>query len=56
MIKLFLAREKLVSDIPAGDGIIANLFLHFRKGYPVPLPSFINSEQHGMISMQRTTD
>jgi hypothetical protein len=27
MIRLFPARESLVSDIPAGDGKIANLFL-----------------------------
>jgi hypothetical protein len=27
IIKLFLARESLVSDIPAGDGKIGNLFL-----------------------------
>jgi hypothetical protein len=26
MIKIFLARESLVSDIPAGDGKTANLF------------------------------
>ena len=27
MNDFFLARQSLVSDIPAGDGIIANLFL-----------------------------
>jgi hypothetical protein len=27
IIKLFPARESLVSDVPAGDGKIANLFL-----------------------------
>jgi len=27
MTSLFLPRESLVSDIPAGDGILANLFL-----------------------------
>jgi hypothetical protein len=26
IMKLFLARESLVSDIPAGDGTITNLF------------------------------
>jgi len=29
---LFPARESLVSDIPAGDGKIATLFLQCRKG------------------------
>ncbi len=29
-VKLFPARESLVSDIPAGDGKIANLFLQCR--------------------------
>ncbi len=29
IIKLFPARESLVRDIPAVDGNVANLFLHF---------------------------
>jgi hypothetical protein len=32
IIKLFPARESLVSDIPAGDGKTANLFLQCRNG------------------------
>ncbi len=31
--KLFLARESLVSDIPAGDGKTANLFFTVYKQY-----------------------
>ncbi len=30
IMKVFSARESLVSDIPAGDGKIVNLFLHCR--------------------------
>ncbi len=32
IIKLFLARESLVSDIPAGDGKISNLSYSVEKG------------------------
>ncbi len=31
IVKFFPARESLVSDIPAGDGKIANLFLQCRE-------------------------
>jgi hypothetical protein len=41
MIKLFPAKQSLVSDIPAGDGKIGNLFYSvadkFQKGCP-PTP------------------
>jgi hypothetical protein len=33
IIKLFPARESLDSDIPAGDGKMANLFLQCRDGH-----------------------
>ncbi len=33
IIKLFLVRERLVSDIPAGDGKIVNLFLQCSWSY-----------------------
>jgi hypothetical protein len=33
--KLFPARERLVSDIPAGEGEIVNLFLQCRCSRPV---------------------
>ncbi len=35
LIKLFPARERLVSDIPAGEGEIVNLFLRCRCSRPV---------------------
>jgi hypothetical protein len=38
-IELFPAREILVSDIPAGDGKIANVLLECKNG---SLPPFLN--------------
>jgi hypothetical protein len=37
IIKLFPARESLVSDIPAGDGKIANLFLQCMQIIAIPI-------------------
>ncbi len=38
VVKLFLARESLVNDIPAGDGKIYNLFLQCRQAIAIPPP------------------
>ncbi len=43
IIKVFLARASLVSDIPAGDGKIVNLFLQCNiKNSPSSVPEFID--------------
>ncbi len=57
IIKLFQARDSLVSDIPAGDGKINNLFLQCTDGQPPncsgggeTFPGRAGSHRHGDYS------
>jgi hypothetical protein len=49
--KLFLARESLVSDIPAGEEEIANLFLQCRKSF---FPTTLTSH-HILLKLRLTS-